>query len=124
MTFEAFVDAVDERVRSRAQAAYGVYRGPAVAFWHRDDISLRLRAGVDDDVELEITGPRAGEIVAVSTTLDPTSPVLAPGRCAQTLFGGVKVVLYAYGDGFRLHAERQFSAFLLEWLRQAASALA
>jgi hypothetical protein len=63
VTFEAFVDAVDERVRSRAQAAYGVYRGPAVAFWHRDDISLRLRAGVGDDVELEITGPRARSLI-------------------------------------------------------------
>jgi heterotetrameric sarcosine oxidase gamma subunit len=72
---------------------------------------------------VEITGLRAGDIIAVSTTLDPTTAVLAPGRCVQTLFGGVKVVLYAYGDGFRLHAERQFAAFLLEWLRQAASAL-
>ncbi len=72
---------------------------------------------------VEIVGPRAGDIVATSTTLDPTSSVLAVGRCAQTLFGGVKVVLYAHGDGFRLHAERQFAAFLLEWLRQAATAL-
>jgi sarcosine oxidase gamma subunit len=45
------------------------------------------------------------------------------GRCAQTLFGGVKVLLYAHGDGFRLHAERQFAAFLLEWLAQAVAAL-
>jgi sarcosine oxidase, subunit gamma len=72
---------------------------------------------------VEIVGPRAGDIIAASTTLDPTGPVLAPGRCAQTLFGGVKVVLYRCGDGFRLHAERQFSAFLLEWLLQAVSAL-
>jgi len=72
----------------------------------------------------EIVGPRAGDIIAASTTLDPHSDVLAVGRCAQTLFGGVKVVLYAYGEGFRLHAERQFAAFLLEWVRQAGSALA
>jgi heterotetrameric sarcosine oxidase gamma subunit len=72
---------------------------------------------------IEFFGPRAGEIVSLSTTLDPTSTVLAPSRCAQTLFGGVKVVLYAYGDGFRLHADRSFAAFLLEWLRKAASAI-
>jgi len=72
---------------------------------------------------IELVGARAGEIVSASTTLDPTSTILAPGRCAQTLFGGVKVVLYAYGNGFRLHAERSFAAFLLEWLRKAASAL-
>jgi len=72
---------------------------------------------------VEIVGPRAGEIIASGTTLDPTSMVLAPGRCAQTLFGGVKVILYAYGDGFRLHAERSFAEFVLAWLRQAATAL-
>jgi heterotetrameric sarcosine oxidase gamma subunit len=72
---------------------------------------------------IELVGARAGEIVAMSTTLDPTSTILAPGRCVQTLFGGVKIVLYAYGNGFRLHAERSFAAFLLAWLRQAASAI-
>ncbi len=77
----------------------------------------------DGLILIELVGPRAGEILSASTTLDPTSTVLAPGRCAQTLFGGVKVVLYAYGNGFRLHAERSFAAFLLEWLRKAASAI-
>jgi heterotetrameric sarcosine oxidase gamma subunit len=70
----------------------------------------------------EIAGPRAAEIIAASTTLDAAA--FAPGSCAQTQFGGVKVVLYAYGDGFRLHVERPFAAFLLEWFRHAASALA
>lgn len=69
----------------------------------------------------EITGPHAGEILAMGTTLDLA--LVAPGRCAQTLFGGVKVVLYSHGGGFRLHAERQFASFLLEFLAQAASAL-
>jgi heterotetrameric sarcosine oxidase gamma subunit len=73
---------------------------------------------------LELVGPRAGDIIATSTTLDPLSNILAPGRCVQTLFGGVKVLLYAYGNGFRLHAERSFAEFLLAWLRQAATALA
>jgi hypothetical protein len=59
LTFDAFVDAVDEHVRALAPAEYGVYRGPSVAFWHQNDISLRLRAGTRDDVELEITGPQA-----------------------------------------------------------------
>jgi heterotetrameric sarcosine oxidase gamma subunit len=77
----------------------------------------------DGFVLLEIVGPRAGEIVAASTTLDPATTILAHGRCTQTLFGGVKVILYAYGNGFRLHAERPFAAFLLAWLRQAAAAL-
>jgi heterotetrameric sarcosine oxidase gamma subunit len=70
----------------------------------------------------EIAGPRAAELIAASATLDAAT--FAPGRCAQTLFGGVKVLLYAYGDGFRIHAERPFAAFLLEWFSQAASASA
>jgi hypothetical protein len=63
MTFDAFVDAVDERVRALAGAEYGVYRGPAVAFWHQHDVSLRLRDGIGDDVQLEITGERARSVV-------------------------------------------------------------
>jgi hypothetical protein len=55
VTFAAFADAVD--------VAYGVYRGPSVAFWHQHDVSLRLRAGIRDDVELEITGPHARSMV-------------------------------------------------------------
>ena len=78
----------------------------------------------DGLVAFEISGPRAGEIVSASCTLDPRGDILARGRCSQTLFGGVKVVLYPHGDGFRLHAERPFAAFLLEWLRKAVSALA
>ncbi len=69
----------------------------------------------------EIAGPGAREIIATGTTLDPAA--FAPGSCAQTVFGGVKIVLYAHGDGFRLHAERQFAAFLFEWIVQATSAL-
>jgi heterotetrameric sarcosine oxidase gamma subunit len=70
-----------------------------------------------------IVGPRAGDIIRASCTIDPISRLLASGRCVQTLFGGVKVILYAHGEGFRVHAERQFAAFLLEWIAQAASAL-
>ena len=77
----------------------------------------------DGLVLFEIAGPRAGEIIASGCTVDPAGPLLAPGRCVQTVFGGVKVVLYAFGNAFRLHAERPFAAFLLEWLSRAVSAL-
>jgi heterotetrameric sarcosine oxidase gamma subunit len=72
----------------------------------------------------EIAGPRATEIVAMSCPLDLRA--LAPGRCAQTVFAGVKVTLYAYGPegSFRLHAERSLATFLLAWFQQAASAFA
>lgn len=73
----------------------------------------------------EVVGPRAGEIVAMGCTLAPGGPQLVLGHCAQTLFGGVRVVIYRHGtaERFQVHAERQLAAYLLEWFKQAASAL-
>lgn len=73
----------------------------------------------------DVVGPRAAEIVAMGGTLDPHGSVLAPGRCAQTLFAGVKIVLYAHAsrEHFRFHVDRSLAAYLLEWFTQAASAL-
>jgi hypothetical protein len=83
LTFDAFVDAVDEHVRALAPAEYGIYRGPAVAFWHQHDLSLRLRAGVRDDVELEITGPHARSVI------EPCSEAAAL-RVAQAIAAELK----------------------------------
>lgn len=103
--------------------------------WLAPDRALRVGAGAapegfvsdmtDGLATFEISGPRAAEIVAMGCTLDPRGPALAPGRCAQTVFAGVKVVLYAHGlpGTFRLHAERTLAAYLLEWFTQAVSAL-
>ena len=79
----------------------------------------------DGFATFEITGPGAADIVAMACTLDPAGPLLAPGRCAQTVFAGVRVVLYADGsrENFRLHVERPLAAWLLEWFTQAVSAL-
>lgn len=73
----------------------------------------------------EISGPRAAEIVAMGGTLDPLGEVLAPGRCAQTVFAGVKVLLHARDgrDHFRMYVERSLAAYLLAWFTQAAGAL-
>jgi len=72
VTFDALVDAVDDRVRTLTAVEYGVYRGPFVAFWHQHDVSLRLRAGTAGDVELEITGERARR------TLEPCADEAVP----------------------------------------------
>jgi len=101
--------------------------------WLAPDRALRAGAveppaGFVSDVTdglatFEISGPRAGEIIAMGCTLDPAA--LASGRCAQTAFAGVKVVLYAFGSGdtVRLHAERSLAPYLLEWFTQATGAL-
>ena len=71
----------------------------------------------DGLVLIEISGPRADDVLAMGCPLDPTA--LAHGRCAQTLFAGLKVVLYRHGKALRLHVERPLAAWLLDWLRQA-----
>jgi heterotetrameric sarcosine oxidase gamma subunit len=73
----------------------------------------------DGFVVIDISGPRADEVLAMASPLDPAA--LAPGRCAQSLFAGVKVVLYRHKDALRLHVERPLAAWLLDWLRQAIS---
>lgn len=73
----------------------------------------------DGLVVVELSGPRMDELLAMGCPLDPAT--LAPGHCAQTLFAGVKVLLYRRGDAVRLHLERPLAAWLLDWLRQAAT---
>ncbi len=103
--------------------------------WHAPDRVLMIggempSAGFVSDVTdgfavFDIVGPRAVDILAMGCSLDARGPALAPGRCAQTIFAGVKVLLYAVAsrDSYRLHAERSLAAYLLEWFTQAASAL-
>ena len=78
----------------------------------------------DGQAVFELTGEHAADLLAMGCTLDANGPDLAPGRCAQTVFAGVKVLLYAHQgrDCIRLHVDRPVAGFLLDWLRQAATA--
>jgi heterotetrameric sarcosine oxidase gamma subunit len=103
--------------------------------WLAPDRALRVGAGerpggfasdvTDGFATFEIAGARAAEIIAMGCTLDPYGETLAPGRCAQTLFAGVRAVLYAHDtpETFRLHAERPLASYLHEWFIEAARAL-
>ena len=75
----------------------------------------------DGFVVIDISGPRTDEMLAMASPLDPA--LLVPGRCAQTLFAGVKIVLYRHAAALRMHVERPLAAWLLDWLRQATGAL-
>ena len=72
-----------------------------------------------------IGGQRAATLIAMGCTLDAEGAALAPGRCAQTVFAGVKALLHrdAEADGFRLFAERSLASWLIAWFEQAAGAL-
>lgn len=71
---------------------------------------------------LELAGPGRIDILQMACPLDPDGPDVQPGRCAQTLFAGQRVILYANGDRVRLHIERPLAHYVLDWLRQAATA--
>ena len=63
----------------------------------------------------------ADDIISMATTLDPA--LLASGFCAQTMFAGVKVLLWRRGDAVLLHVDRPLGNYLAAWLKQAATAL-
>jgi hypothetical protein len=66
----------------------------------------------------EIDGPGAADLLAMGCTLDVATALVA-GRCAQTVFAGVRVVVYRHGAVFRLHVERSLAAYLLQWFQRA-----
>ncbi len=66
--------------------------------------------------------PHADSLLAMGSTLDPA--LLRPGRCAQTLFAGVRVVLLPRPDALHLFVERPLTQYLRDWFGQAATALA
>ena len=70
---------------------------------------------------LALFAPHADPLLAMGSTLDPA--LLRPGRCAQTLFAGVRVVLLPRPDALHLFVERPLTRYLQDWFRQAATAL-
>lgn len=72
-----------------------------------------------------IGGNRASALLAMGCTLDADGAPLAPDRCAQTAFAGVKAILHRDDEagGFRLFAERSLAPWLFAWFEQAAGAL-
>jgi len=76
----------------------------------------------DGFVILDITGKNAAALLTMASPLDPA--VLAPGSCAQTLFAGVKVIVYPHGDGLRLHVERALAQWLIAWIARAVTSFA
>jgi hypothetical protein len=54
VTFDQFVLAIDEQLKTAVRLPYGLYQGPHVAFWHAGAFTARVRAGTQDDAELTL----------------------------------------------------------------------
>lgn len=75
----------------------------------------------DGLVVWRMSGGEVNAVLAMGTTLDRA--LLTPGRCAQTIFAGVRALLYPHDNAIYLQVERPLAAFVADWLKQAATAL-
>ncbi|QCN99604.1 sarcosine oxidase subunit gamma (plasmid) [Azospirillum argentinense] len=90
-----------------------------------------LRAGLaaaevgDGLPDLELSGPRARDVLAGGTALDLHPSAFPAGRATRTRLGRIGVLLQRVEDGgddpvFRLHVERPWAGHLWSWLADAA----
>ena len=75
--------------------------------------------------ELELSGPRAREVLAGGTALDLHPSAFPVGWATRTRLGRIGVLLQRAEDGadgpvFRLHVERPLAGYLWSWLADAA----
>ncbi|TWA63976.1 sarcosine oxidase subunit gamma [Azospirillum brasilense] len=89
-----------------------------------------LRAGLaaaevgDGLPDLELSGPRARDVLAGGTALDLHPSAFPVGWATRTRLGRIGVLLQRVEDGgdgpvFRLHVERPWAGYLWSWLADA-----
>lgn len=73
-------------------------------------------------VVLELSGPRAVDILLRDCTLDLEGAAVPPGACAQTSFAQTGVLIHrpAEGDTWRLFVERSVAVHVWEWIIDTA----
>jgi sarcosine oxidase, subunit gamma len=72
-------------------------------------------------IAVQVSGPRATEMLSRGCPLDLDPAEFPAGFCTRTLFGKVEIVLWRTGaEEFRLEVWRSFSDYVLECLQQAA----
>lgn len=82
--------------------------------WHADGAAISdLSDGI---LCVEITGPRARELLALGTEYPFESAQPAPQESARLLFAGLRVAVARRADGWRLHVERAWAPALWHWL--------
>jgi sarcosine oxidase subunit gamma len=70
---------------------------------------------------LELSAPRARDVLAKGCSLDLHPRAFGPGRCAQTDLGRANVVLHQVDEGptYELLVAGSLAAYLAAWLADA-----
>lgn len=99
-------------------APYTLWLAPDRALQVGGDAPAGFVSDVTDGLAVfELSGPRASDVLAMGCAFD----LPPPGACAQTVFAGVKILVYRHGDALRLHVERQLAAYLHTWFVTAVT---
>ena len=72
-------------------------------------------------VALEISGPRAKEILSKGCSIDLHPSMWAPGMCAQTMLGKAQVVLHERADTTGIAVRTSFANYLIDWFGAATA---
>ena len=95
-------------------------------------IERRLRAALDGrfsvadvtgaQIQLELSGPDAADVLHKSSPYDFHPRNFPPGRCAQTVFAKATALVAAREDGaFDIVFRRSYADYLMRWLDDAAA---
>jgi len=76
-------------------------------------------------VVLEVTGPRARELLAFGCAIDLDPVSFGSGRCVQTLLARASVIVWQTDDAptYRLLVRPSFVAYVVAWLDDAVAGL-
>jgi sarcosine oxidase subunit gamma len=73
-------------------------------------------------VALELSGPRAKEILSKGCALDLHPRAWRPGMCAQTMLARAQVILHERPNSTGVLVRPSFADYLVDWLIDAAGA--
>ncbi len=70
---------------------------------------------------IELTGPKAREVLAKGCALDLHPRAFGPGQCAQTLLAKAEILIQQTGEApaYRIFVRPSFAAYLVAWLMDA-----
>jgi sarcosine oxidase, subunit gamma len=73
-------------------------------------------------VAMELSGPRAKEVLSNGCSLDLHPRSWRPGMCSQTMLAHAQVILHERSDSTGILVRPSFADYLVDWLIDAAGA--